>query len=316
MISAQNIDARQASAYCLSLASHKYLLALRYSLCEKTCAMRTSLAPSSSLSSNDPSPGRDYVTALARGLEVINAFSSDAPEMTLSEIAARTAINAATVRRSLITLEHLGYIRRRGRKFLLAPKVLSLGASYFQSMNLGEVAQTHLAALVERFRDASSLTVLDGFEVLYVAHVASEQRVPHSRNVGTRLPAYATSTGLVLLAHSSTKHQEKLLGMELSAFTSRTPVKPADLRRLLAKTRKDDYAIARDTLDYGSIALAVPVRIARGTVVAAVNCSARTDAVGEAQMIRSRLAPLRDAAAKIGEMIDRYPALVHSLSDY
>ncbi len=236
--------------------------------------------------------------------------------MTLSEIALRTRMSAATVRRSLITLERLGYVRRQGRHFLLAPKVLTLGASYFEAMNLKEVAQPFLAALMEEFNDASSLTVLEGFEVLYVAHVASDQRVTLSRNVGTRLPAHATSTGLVLLSHTSARHQERLISSQLTAYTSRTPVQPTTIKAILTKARKNDYVVARDILEYGSIALAVPVRAGGRKVVAAVNCSARTEAVGEGELIRSRLPALRDAAAKIGEMIDRYPQLAHSLTSY
>ncbi|HEY8709072.1 MAG TPA: helix-turn-helix domain-containing protein, partial [Burkholderiaceae bacterium] len=159
---------------------------------------------------SDPA-GRDFVTALARGLEVINAFGADAPEMTLSELSRRTGLSAATVRRSLITLEQLGYVRRRDRRFVLAPKVLSLGASYFASMNLREVAQHHLVDLADQLHDASSLTVLDGFEVLYIAHVPSDQRVQHGRSVGSRLPAHATSTGIVLMAHASKDYRARLL---------------------------------------------------------------------------------------------------------
>ena len=256
------------------------------------------------------------MTALARGLDVINSFSSASPEMTLSDIAQRTGLNAATVRRSLITLEHLGYVRRQAKSFLLTPKVLSLGASYFESMNLKEVAQPQLAALVEKFHDASSLTVLDDFEVVYVAHVASDQRVPRGRNVGTRLPAHATSTGLVLLANSSAEHQEKLFAKELPAYTSRTPVKASELKTILVNARKFGYVLARDTLDYGNIALAVPVRNKSGRVVAALNCATRTEAVDEADMIKTRLPALQDMARGIGEMLDRYPALAHSVPEF
>lgn len=258
--------------------------------------------------------GRDFVTALARGLDVLNAFGREAPQMTLSEIAQSTGLSAATVRRSLITFEQLGYVRRQGRHFLLAPKVLTLGANYFASMNLKEVAQHDLAVLVEKLHDAASLTVLDGFEVVYVAHVPSDQRVRHGRNVGTRLPAHATSTGLVLLAHASAEHRARLLATRnLPAYTSRTPVKAAELKALFAGILRDDYVVARDTIEYGSIALAVPVRDAQGRVVCALNCAARTGAVDEAQMVRTRLAPLRETARRIGAMLDRYPALAQSV---
>ena len=258
---------------------------------------------------------RDFVTALARGLDVINAFDAATPEMTLSEVAQRTKLSAATVRRSLITLEQLGYVRRRDRRFVLAPKVLSLGASYFASMNLKEVAQYHLVELVENLHDAASLTVLDKFEVVYIAHVPSEQRVRHGRSVGSRLPAHATSTGTVLMAHASAQHRASLLSKkDLPAYTSRTPVAAADLKARFERALRDDYAVACDTIEYGAIAIAVPVRDGQGRVVAALNCATKTTIVDEKSIVKTRLDPLREAASKIGGMLDRYPALAHSVS--
>jgi IclR family pca regulon transcriptional regulator len=260
-------------------------------------------------------PGRDFVTALARGLQVIGAFSAEAPEMTLSEMAQRTGLSAATVRRSLITLEQLGYVRRRERRFVLGAKVLTLGASYLESMSLKEVAQPHLVALVERFHDAASLTVLEGADVVYVAHVPSDQRVRHGRSVGSRLPAHATSTGLVLLAHAPAERRAELLrNRSLPAYTSLTPVTARDLRQRLAQVLEDDHAVACDTIEYGAIALAVPVRDGQGRVVAALNCATTTQRVNERSLVQTRLAPLREAAARIGQMLERYPALAHSVT--
>jgi len=260
---------------------------------------------------------REFVTALARGLEVIKAFTAELPEMNLSEIAERTGLTAATVRRSLLTLEYLGYVRRRERRFVLAPKVLSLGDSYFASMNLKEVAQNDLVALVEHLHDAASLTVLDGFEVVYVAHVPSDQQVRHGRSVGSRLPAHATSTGLVLLAHASASHRGKLLAThDLPAYTSRTPVTARDLKARFEQALRDDYMVACDTIEYGAIAVAVPVRNAAGRVVAALNCATKTDVVDEKTLVDTRLGPLREAAVKIGAMLDRYPALAHSVPQF
>jgi IclR family pca regulon transcriptional regulator len=234
--------------------------------------------------------------------------------MTLSEIARRTALSAATVRRSLITLEQLGYVRRHERRFLLGPKVLSLGASYLESMNLKDVAQPHLVRLVERFHDAASLTVLDRFEVVYIAHVPSDQRVRHGRSVGSRLPAHATSTGIVLLAHSSDEHRRDLMRTApFPSYTDRTPVLARDLRARVAQATADDFAVASDTIEYGAIALAVPVRDGQGRVVAALNCASTTSSVDEKKIVATRLAPLREAARKIGAMLVRYPALAHSI---
>jgi IclR family pca regulon transcriptional regulator len=268
-----------------------------------------------STSSTQESPDRDFVTALARGLDVLQAFGADSPEMTLSEVAQRTGLNVATVRRSLITLEQLGFVKRRERRFLLGPKVLTLGASYLESMNLKDVAQHHLVELVERFHDAASLTVLDRLEVVYLVHVPSDQRVRHGRSVGSRLPAHATSTGLVLLANGTDAVRQQLLASApLPAYTSRTPTKAADLARRFARVLKDGYAVAEDTIEYGAIALAVPVRDGKGRVVAALNCATTTSLVDVAGLVATRLEPLLEAARRIGSMLDRYPALAHSVT--
>jgi IclR family pca regulon transcriptional regulator len=257
---------------------------------------------------------RDFVTALARGLEVIRAFSAQAPEMTLSEIAAHTGLSPATVRRALITLEQLGYVARLQKRFLLTAKVLTLGASYFDSMNIKEVAQSQLAELVQQTHGASSLTVLDGMEVVYIAHVPSQQRIRHGRSAGSRLPAYATSTGLVLLAHAPQVRRDALLaGAPLPAYTSRTPVQADDLRARLARIPEDGYCVACDTIEYGAIAVAVPVRDGQGRVVAALNSASTTTLVDEQTIIEQQLAPLQECARKIGAMLERYPALAHSV---
>ena len=262
----------------------------------------------------DAAPGRDFVTALARGLQVIDAFGAPNPDMTLSEVAKRTGLNVATVRRSLMTLEELGYVRRHGKRFLLAPKVLNLGASYLESMNLKEVAQHHLVSLVERFHDAASLTVLDRLEVVYIAHVPSDQRVRHGRSVGSRLPAHATSTGIVLLAHKSPELRERLFeNGTLRGYTSRTPTTKTELKNRFAKALKDGYVVAADTIEYGAIALAVPVKNGQGQVVAALNCATTTNVVDEAGIVATRLQTLQETARNIGSMLDRYPALAYSV---
>ncbi len=289
------------------------LVAISVSLCENVFVYRKLSEIMSTKSIESTLLNRDFVTALARGLDVIGAFGSLTPEMTLSELAHVTGLNAATVRRSLITLEQLGFVRRNHRQFVLAPKVLTLGASYFASMNLKEVAQYHLVELVERFHDASSLTVLDGFEVIYVAHVPSDQRVRHGRSAGSRLPAHATSTGLVLMANSSQEHRAQMLKQRLPQYTSQTPVTPIELKNRFEQILVDDYAIARDTIEYGSMSLAVPVRDEDGRVIAAVNCTTATALTTPKKLLKTRLVPLQETARKIGLMLARFPALAHSV---
>jgi IclR family pca regulon transcriptional regulator len=266
------------------------------------------------MSIDDGEQSRDFVTALARGLNVIEAFTATQPEMTISEVAAATALSPATARRCLLTLESLGYVRAHGRRYLLCPRVLSLGNAYVESMNLREVAQMFLQDLVASFHDAASLTVLSGNDVLYVAHVASTMPTRFTRHAGARLPAHATSTGLLLLAHLDQEQREAYLTQApMPGYTSKTPTRATVLRQLFAKIVHDGYAVAEDVLEYGTMALAAPVRESAGRVIASINCVADKTRVTRAAMIKTRLAPLRSAASNIEKALVRFPALVHSV---
>jgi len=256
----------------------------------------------------------DFVDALARGLDVIQAFSADAPEMTLSEIAKRTGLSPATARRSLLTLKELGYVGMNGRNFVLRQKVLSLGAAFLDSMNLRDVADAYLQELAEIFHDAASMTVLDGMNVIYIAHVPSRREVRFRVAIGTHLPAYATSMGHVLLAELGGDAQAEFLShAPFQAYTSRTTTKASELRAIFKAAKREGYAAVQDQLEYGSVAVAVAVRDSRGHAFAAINCSAETSRIDMKSMVATRLPKLQTAAARIGEAVARYPALLHSI---
>jgi IclR family pca regulon transcriptional regulator len=259
-------------------------------------------------------PDGDFVTALARGLEVLEAFSADAAEMTLSEVAQRTGLSPATVRRSLLTFERLGYVTRNGRRFLLTARVLGLGAAYARSMNLRDVAHQHLTGLVTAFDDAASMTILDRNDVVYIAHVPPQRGSLVRHHVGARLPAHATSTGHVLLAQLDAAALEAYLAQApFPRFTSRTPVQAEQVRKAVDAARRHGHAVVQDTVEYGAVAIAVPVHDGQGRVVAAINSSsdsARTDAVAIRQQ---RLTVLQDTAALISETLQRYPTLARSI---
>src|SRR4051794_21999275 len=164
-----------------------------------TSASRDPARPSSSTSDEPPPRDSAFVQSLERGLAVVRALSEPEPQ-TLSEVARATALSRAAARRFLLTLERLGYVRREHNRFALTPRVLELGFAYLSSLTLPEVAQPHLARLVERVRESSSVSVLDGTEVVYVARVPTRRIMPVAIAVGTRFPAHVTSRGRVLLA--------------------------------------------------------------------------------------------------------------------
>ena len=253
----------------------------------------------------------NFVTALARGLKVIQAFSSESPEMTMAEISQKTGISAASVRRSLFTLEALGFVALRGRRYVLRAKVLTLGAAYFESMRIEDVAMPPLRAVAQQFHDTASMAVLGDSEVIYVAHVPSERRIRFRASVGYRLPIYATSLGRAMLAFAEPSRVEKYLALApFPKYTSKTVVEADDLRAILAETRECGYATQEAQLEYGVIALSLPIRDPAGKVVAAINCSSESARGTLENLVRTRLPALRDAALEIERALRRQPYLV------
>jgi IclR family pca regulon transcriptional regulator len=256
---------------------------------------------------------RDFITALARGLDVLEAFTAAAPAMTLSEVAAATSLSPATARRCLITLERLGYVRQSGRQFELTAKVLSIGASYFDSMNLAGVAQQVLQSLADALHHACSVTVLENNEVVYIAHAMSDGPSLARHHVGARIPAHATSTGHVLLAGLPTRQLQAFLAQApFARYTANTPVTADELVALLDAVRDDGHAIVVGTVEYGAAAAAVPIHSPDGSVVAALNCSATAIREGDEQALRQRVPMLHAAARQVEQALTRFPSIERS----
>ncbi|GAB2759032.1 IclR family transcriptional regulator domain-containing protein [Nocardioides pakistanensis] len=215
-----------------------------------------------------------HVRSLARGLSVIRAFGPDRPEQTLSEVARRTGLSRSGARRFLLTLVDLGYVRSDGKVFTLTPKVLDLGYSYLSSLTLPAIAEPHLEQLVREVRESSSMAVLDGGEVVYVARVPTSRIMSVDIKVGTRFAAYATSMGRALLAHvEPAALGGYLAGLQIRRFTDRTVRSADELAERLEEVRRLGYAMVAEELEEGLISLAVPVRGRDGRVLAAVNVS-------------------------------------------
>jgi IclR family pca regulon transcriptional regulator len=257
-----------------------------------------------------PSPHREAMGGLSKGLAVIRAFSSDHAALTLSDVARSAGIPAATARRCLLTLEELGYVTRSGRNFLLRPKVLELGAAYLESMNIEQVTRTHLEELAGSTSDSAALCVLDGVEIVYVARASVRTLVRLEAHVGSRFPAHATSTGRVLLAGvSADRLQRYFQGARLVALTERTVTDPARLAQLIDSARRSGYAAVVDELAYGVIALAVPVFDQQGRVVAALNTSSHSRRISKAKLVRERLKMLQQVSQQISADLATAPWL-------
>jgi len=227
-----------------------------------------------------PQAGDQYVQSLARGLAVIRAFDAANPQMTLSEVAARTGLTRATARRFLHTLVELGYVRTDGKTFALTALVLQLGYSYLSALTLPQLAQPHLEELSVRLGESTSAAVLDGADIFYVARVATRRIMTVGITVGTRFPAYATSMGRVLLAGlPDPELRDRLDAMTLEALTPRTVTRRQDLVAELEKVRSQGWCLLDQELELGLMSVAAPVRNAAGKTVAAVNVSLQAQSV-------------------------------------
>jgi IclR family pca regulon transcriptional regulator len=231
---------------------------------------------------------------LERGLAVIQAFSHDAPAMTLSEVARRTDISRATARRILLTLESLGFVRCEGRDFSLSPRVLSLGWSYLSSLSRWEIARPFMEDLSAQAQETCSATTLDLPDIVFVARVPSRRILMMSLGVGSRLPAYATAMGRVLLAGLPDEQVgAHLATTDLAPLTHRTVTDPARLRAIVAGVREQGFCLVDEELELGLRSLSVPIP------GAALNLCAATARVTPEQMQERFLPAMLATAADI-----------------
>jgi IclR family transcriptional regulator, pca regulon regulatory protein len=242
----------------------------------------------------------DFVQSLDRGLAVIRAFGPDRERLSLSEVARATGLTRAAARRFLLTLVKLGYVRNDGREFSLRPRVLELGYAYLSGLALPEVAAPHLEELVARLHESSSISVLDGHQIVYVARVPTKRIMTVAISVGTRFPAYATSMGRVLLAALPDEELERYLAeAPFDRLTSRTVTNPARLRAIVHEVARQGYAIVDQELEEGLRAVAAPIHGAADVGTAAINVSAHASRVSMVAMRAQILPALLDTARQI-----------------
>lgn len=236
---------------------------------------------------------RDFVAALASGLEVLQAFDQHHGRMTLSEVAARTGMDRAKARRFLLTLHALGYLDKQQRHFALTPKVLQLGNAFLAANPHRVVIQHYLEEITREIGESTSLAVLDGDEVVYIARSAAEHRLMAIRlSVGTRLPAAYTSMGRVLLAQLPEEQLSNYLEtVQLQAHTAHSITDKQALRRALERVRRQGYAIVDQELDSGLRSLAVPAFDRQGRLLGAINISTNAARV-DMDTLTGRFLPL------------------------
>lgn len=248
-------------------------------------------------------PEKDYLKTLAQGLELIKSFDGVAP-MTLSEVAKVNNLSRAAARRHLHTLRHLGYMMQRGDRFLLTPKILAIGHSFLSSLSFAGVLTPFLNDLSHKLQRPCSAAILDGNEIVYVLYIGRAEFISINVTVGSRLPAYATSIGHVLLSGLPDEELEEFLQSEafpkLTAFT----ITDKDaLRKAIKKARADGYSLVDQQLEMGLRAIAVPVRGQTGKIVCAIAVSRFNEDVSPQESSEMYLPSMLETAEKVTSVI-------------
>lgn len=247
-----------------------------------------------------PDGGRDHVQSLERGIAVLLAFDEEHPEPTLAELAAITGFSRPAVRRFLLTLERMGYVRGSGGRWALTPRVLTIGQHYTASHAIVELAQPHLLRLAEETHESASLATLDGEDVVYIGRVPVRRIMSINISVGTRVPAHATSMGRVLLAWAAPEVVDAALHRRpLRALTPKTVTDPSALRAELGRVRKLGWSVVAEELEVGLLSASAPVRDRTGQVVAALASSTSVGRSSRGELERTVVPLLVETADRI-----------------
>ena len=260
----------------------------------------------------DDAPAGDpnFMTSLARGLTVIQAFSQQRRSLTISQISQKTGIPRAAVRRCLYTLARLGFVAAEdGRLFSLRPRILSLGHPYLTSTPLAKAAQPVLRHVSNTLNESSSIAILDGAEILYIARASTSRIMTIDLDIGSRLPAHCTSMGRVLLAHlDDATLDTHLARCKLIQYTPNTLITMETLRTELNRVRAQGYAVIDQELELGLRSIAVPIvertndaddATGRGRALAAINVGVHAARATVAEMEERILPVLREAEQEL-----------------
>ena len=258
--------------------------------------------------------GPDFVEALARGLSVLSCFDARHPRMTLTEIAAASGLARPTARRLLLTLAELGYVRAEGGSFVLTPRVLGLGMAYVNALGLWDIARPHMENLVASTKESSSMSQLDGSDIVYVARVAVPKIITLRVSIGTKFPAVRTSQGKVLLAALDETALRQVLGLPSDAGLPPYPDdrSMADIRDELRTVRARGWALADEELAPGIRSVAAPVRDGDGSVRAALNVTVHASETTVQTLVTEHLPKLLRTAGDISAEWALWQDMPHS----
>jgi IclR family pca regulon transcriptional regulator len=243
---------------------------------------------------------RDHVGSLERGLAVMEILARHPSGMTLTEMAEEAGLTRAGARRFLLTLTATGYATQAGRVFSLSPRLLTVARTWLGGASLWAFAAPTMQAVAAQLNEACSAAILSGEDVVYVARIPGRRILSVSLDVGTRLPAYCTSMGRILLAGLTSGELDAFLGQ--ATIERRTPKTITDIRLLakaIAKAKAEGFAIVDEELELGLRSIAVPIRDRAGRTVAAINVSTQSARFSVAEMEREILPALIEARQRV-----------------
>lgn len=256
----------------------------------------------------------DYIQSLHRGLDVIRTFDADHSTMSLAQVAERSGLSRAVVRRLLMTLEFLGYVRREGRWFSLTPRVLDLGFSYLSSLTVAQLALPFMEELSHKVDESCSLAVLEEYDIVYVQRVAVRKVMAISLGIGARLPAYCTSMGRALVANLDDEQRGHWLRtLKPQERTRFTLMDRNTLEKELERVRTQGYAYVEQELEEGLCSVAVPIHNGDGGTVAALNVGMSFRVGARARALKEVLPALRVAAQRIERHLPARPVTLHAV---
>jgi IclR family pca regulon transcriptional regulator len=260
--------------------------------------------PATTRRDGETPPSKEFVRSVERAFSIVRAFGRESPSLTLSQVAQRTGLTRASARRFLMTLESLGYIGSEDRQFFLRPRILDLGFAYLSSVPVFDIVETHMEAVVQQVQESSSASVLDGTDVIYILRVPTKRIMSVQIEVGTRLPAYATSMGRVLLSALAPERLENYLReVKMEQLTPTTVTDHRGLRLALALVLEQGWCLLDQELEVGVRSVAVPLHDPAGQVFAAMNISTNATRVPAERLLGEYLPLLRKAAEAIDEEI-------------
>jgi IclR family pca regulon transcriptional regulator len=246
----------------------------------------------------------DFVLSLARGLRVIESFEGCHEGRSIVEIGHSTGLSRAAIRRILYTLELLGYVERARQVYRLKTQILRLGLSFLSSSSAVEAARPILERITEQLHESSSMSMLDGGQIVYVARSAASRILAAGLSVGSRLPAYCTSMGRVLLgALPDEQLKAYLRDLKPTSFTPKTVTKLPQIKKAILQARRDGYAIVDEELEAGLRSIAVPVFTHSNRVVAAINVGTHTSRVDRTTLLHRCLPALQEGAKSLRNVL-------------